>query len=173
MLKKNSSERFCGDNFASGGGRASFENLFSPLGRVKCARLILADCCGSAGLQLTRNENLSEQVCRLCGCKIRNVAELYSFIQKAVSNTNVKEDVHWEAVEYRNKRQLPTAITPERSDVGKKRLESDGEQLTKGSPGKDNSRKTLFAESWTVSDLRDADWELLVLKHFIHRCLSK
>ena len=50
-------------------------------------------------------------------------------------------------MEYRNKRQLPTAITPERSDVEKKRLESDGEQLTKGSPGKDNSRKTLFAES--------------------------
>ena len=50
-------------------------------------------------------------------------------------------------MEYRNKRQLPTTITPERSDVGKKRLESDGEQLTKGSPGEVNSSKTLFAES--------------------------
>ena len=76
-------------------------------------------------------------------------------------------------MEYRNKRQLPTTITPERSDVGKKRLESDSEQLTKESPGKVNSRKTLFAESRTVSDLRNADRELLVLKHFIHRCLSK
>ena len=52
-------------------------------------------------------------------------------------------------MEYRNKRQLPTTITPERSDVGKKRLESDGEELTKESdcPGKVNSRKNLFAES--------------------------
>ena len=24
-----------------------------------------------------------------------------------------------------------------------------------------------------MSDLRDADWELLVLKHFIHRCLEQ
>ena len=49
-----------------------------------------------------------------------------------------------------------TTISPERSDVGKKRLESDGEQLKEKSPGKVNSRKTLFAESSTVSDSLDA-----------------
>jgi len=32
-IVKNSSCRFCGVNFTSGGGRASFENLFSPSGR--------------------------------------------------------------------------------------------------------------------------------------------
>ena len=41
-VKKNSICRFCGVNFTSGGGRASFENLFSPSGRVESARLILA-----------------------------------------------------------------------------------------------------------------------------------
>ena len=50
-----------------------------------------------------------------------------------------------------------TTITPERSDVRKKRLESDGEQLKEKSPGKVNSRKTLFAESSTVSDSSDAE----------------
>ena len=121
-LKKTSSCRFCGVNFTSGGGRASFENLFSPSGRVESAGLILAHCCGSIGLWLTRNENLSEQVCRSCGRKIRNAAQLYSFIEKAVSNTIVDEVLHWEAVEDRSKRQLPTAITPERSDVRKSRI---------------------------------------------------
>ena len=60
-------------------------------------------------------------------------------------------------MEDRSKRQLPTTITPERSDVRKKRLESYGEQLKEKSPGKVNSRKTLFAESSTVSDSSDAE----------------
>ena len=128
-ILKNSSCRFCGVNFSSGRGPASFENLFSPSGRVESAGLILAHCCGSIGLRLTRNENLSERVCRPCARKIRNAAQLYSFIEKGVSNTVVEEDLHWEAVEDRSKRQLPTTITPERSDVRKKRLEFDGEQL--------------------------------------------
>ena len=60
-------------------------------------------------------------------------------------------------MEDRNKKQLPTAITPERSDVRKKRLKSDVEQLKEKSPGKVNSRKTLFAESLTVSDSSNAE----------------
>ena len=60
-------------------------------------------------------------------------------------------------MEDRSKRQLPTIITPERSDVRKKRLESDGEQLKEKSPGKVNSRKIFFAESSTVSDSSDAE----------------
>ena len=54
-------------------------------------------------------------------------------------------------------RQLPTTITPERSDVRKKRLESGGEQLKVKRPGKVNSRKTLFAKSSTMSDSSDAE----------------
>ena len=60
-------------------------------------------------------------------------------------------------MEDRRKRQLPTTVTPEGSDVRKKRLESDSEQLKEKSPGKVNSRKTLFAESSTVSDSSDAE----------------
>ena len=60
-------------------------------------------------------------------------------------------------MEDRSKRQLPTTITPERSDVRKKHLESDVEQLKEKSPGKVNSRKTLFAESSTVSDSSDTE----------------
>ena len=60
-------------------------------------------------------------------------------------------------MEDRSKRQLPTTITPERSDLRKKRLASDGEQLKEKRPGKVNSRKTLFAKSSTVSDSSDAE----------------
>ena len=60
-------------------------------------------------------------------------------------------------MEDRSKRQLPTIIMPERSDVRKKRLESDGEQLKEKRPGKVNSRKTLLAKSSTVSDSSDAE----------------
>ena len=146
-VKKNSSCRFCGVNFSSGGGPASFENLFSPSGRVESAGLNLAHCCGSIGLRLTRNENLSERVCRPCARKIRNAAQLYSFIEKAASNTIVEEDFHWEAVEDRSKRQLPSTITPERN-VSNLAVNS----WKKKTPGKVNSRETLFAKSSTVSD---------------------
>ena len=107
---------------------------------------------------------MSEQVCRPCGRKIRNAAQLYSFIEKAVSNTIVDEDLHQEAVEDRSKRQLSTAITPERSDVRTKRLESDGEQLKEKSPGKVNSRKIFFAESSTMSDSSDAESRIAGIK---------
>ena len=60
-------------------------------------------------------------------------------------------------MEDRSKGQLPTTITPEKSDVRKKSLQSDGEQLKEKSPGKVNSRKTLFRESSTVSDSSDAE----------------
>ena len=60
-------------------------------------------------------------------------------------------------MEDRSKRQLPTTITPQRSDVKKERLESDGEQLKEKRPGKVNSRKTLLAKSSTVSDSSDAE----------------
>ena len=90
--KKNSSCRFCGVNFTSGGGRASFENLFSPSGREESVGLILAECCGSIGFPLMRDENLSERFCRSCGRKIRNAAELYSFIEQAVCSTRVTNE---------------------------------------------------------------------------------
>ena len=41
--------------------------------------------------------------------------------------------------------------------IRKKRLESDREQLKEKSPGEVNSRKTLFAESLTVSDSSDEE----------------
>ena len=91
-IQKNSSCRFCRVNFTSGGGRASFENLFSPSGREESVGLILAECCGSIGFALTRDENLSDRVCRSCGRKIRNAAELYSFIEQAVCSTRVADE---------------------------------------------------------------------------------
>ena len=69
-------------------------------------------------------------------------------------------------MEDRTKRQLPTTITPVRSDVRKKRLESDGEQLKEKSPGKVNSRKILFAESSTVSDSSETESGIAGIKTF-------
>ena len=68
-------------------------------------------------------------------------------------------------MEDRSKRQLPTTITPERSDVRKKRL-PDGEQLKEKRPGKVNSRKTLFAKSSAVSDSSDAESRIAGIETF-------
>ena len=96
------------------------------------------------------------------------VAKLETQLNWTVSSReqHVEEDLHWEAVEDRRKRQLPTTITPERSHVRKKRLESDGEQLKEKSPGKVNFRKIFFAESSTVSDSSDAEWWIAGIETF-------
>ena len=88
------------------------------------------------------------------------VAKSETQLNCTVSSRNYIAKLLCEAVEDRSKRQLPTTITPEGSDVRKKRLESDGEQLKKKSPGKDNSRQTLFSESSTVRDSSNAESEI-------------
>ena len=89
---------------------------------------------------------LLERVCRPCGLKIRNAAQLYSFIEKAVSSTIFEEDLHWEAVEDRRKRQLP-----------KKRCKKETSRIWRWTGGKVNSRKALFAESSKVGDSSDIE----------------
>ena len=59
-----------------------------PSRRKESAELILAVCCGSIGLPLSRNQTLSKRVCRPCGPKILNTAELYNFIEKAARDLN-------------------------------------------------------------------------------------
>ena len=129
----------------------SFENLFSPSGREESAGLILAECCGLIGFPLTRDENFSERVCRSCGCKIRNAAELYSFIQQAVCSTRDDEDLNCKNLDDRCKRQLSTTITPKGSNTKKQLFGTHGKRNQK-STGKVNSKKALFSESLTTSN---------------------
>ena len=90
--------------------------IFAVGKRRNSVGLILVECCGSIG---SRDENLSERVCGSCGQKIRNAAELHSFIEQALCSTRVDEDLNCKASKDRCKRQLPTTITPERSNTKK------------------------------------------------------
>ena len=66
---------------------------------------------GSIGLNcFITIPKLIERVCRSCGPKIRNAAELYNFIEKAVS-AKAEEDLNREAgSEDQTKRALPMAV---------------------------------------------------------------
>ena len=79
--------RFHGTNFEAAGRRWSFQNSFSPTLREESPGLILAECCDTMRLTVTKNPNLSERVCIPCSCKIRNVAEVYRFVEEAISAT--------------------------------------------------------------------------------------
>ena len=130
---QNKNCRFCGTIFEAAGRRVSFQNLFSPTSREESPGLILAECCGTIGLPVTKNPNLSERVCIPCSRKIRNAAELYRFVEEA-------------RFENRNKRLLPTTITPERIK-GKKQVIEIGSDEREITPGKVNSRKSLFSQA--------------------------
>lgn len=87
---QNKNCRFCGTNFEAAGRRVSFQNLFSRTSQEETLGLILAECCGTIGLPVTKNPNLSERVCIPCSSKIKNAAELYRFVEETISAT---EDV--------------------------------------------------------------------------------
>ena len=131
----------------------SFQNLFSLTSREESAGLILAECCGTMGLSVTKNPNLSGRVCIPCSHKIRNEAELYRFVEEAISAT---EDV---SCENRNKRLLLTTITAERIK-GKKQVIEIGGDEREISPGKVNSRKTLFSQARDNSRLDSTSTEI-------------
>ena len=137
---QNKNFRFCGTNFEAAGKRVSLQNLFLPTLREESPGLILAECCIAMGLSVTKNPNLSERVCIPCSRKIRNAAEPYRFVEEAISAT---EDV---SCENRNKSLLPTTITPERIK-GKKQVIEIGSNEREITPGKVNSRKSLFSQA--------------------------
>ena len=138
--KQNKNFRFCGTNFEAAGKRVSLQKLFLPTLREESPGLILAECCSTMGLSVTKNPNLSERVCIPCSHKIRNAAELYRFVEEAISAT---EDV---SCDNRNKSLLPTTITPERIK-GKKQVIEIGGNEREITPGKVNSRKSLFSQA--------------------------
>ena len=86
---------------------------------------------------------------------IRNAAELYGFVEEAIS-VIATEDVN---CENRNKRLLPTTITAERIK-GKKQVIEIGGDEREISPGKVNSRKTLFSQARDNSRLDSTSTEI-------------
>ena len=138
-LKKVSKNcRFHGRNFEAAGRRGSFQNSFLPTLREESPGLILAECCDTMRLTVTKNPNLSERVCIPCSCKIRNAAEVYRFVEEAISAT---EDL---SCENRNKRPLLPTITPEGIKAKKQVIEIRGDEW-EITPGKFNLRKSLFS----------------------------
>ena len=98
----------------------SFENLLLPSGRLESE--------GSIGLPVSINQNLWKRVCRHSGPQIENAAELYNFIEKAVS-AKAEADLKREAgCEDFTKRALLTTVTPEQSHS--KILLNDSKQIT-------------------------------------------
>ena len=135
---QNKNCRFCGTIFEAAGRRVSFQNLFSPTSREESPGLILAECCGTIGLPVSKNPNLSERVCIPCSRKIRNAAELYRFVEEAISATEdsriVTKDCFQPPLRQRESRERKQVI-----EIG-----SDEREIT---PGKVNSRKSLFSQA--------------------------
>ena len=95
-----------------GSGRVSFENLFKASGRKESKGLILSQACEIVGLPVQKSPLLSERICRPCGRKIRNVHENFTFLKDKLDNS--ESECTKNRSPARQKRQLPTTVTPER-----------------------------------------------------------
>ena len=58
----------------------SYENIFKPSNRKGVKGTVLSDICQSVSIILPRNPAHSEFVCNPCGRKIRNLGELFKFV---------------------------------------------------------------------------------------------
>ena len=111
----------------------SSENVLLPSGRLESE--------GSIGLPVSLNQNLWKRVSRHSGPQIENAAELYNFIEKAVS---AKAEAGKRAAKTDlTKRALLTTVTPEQSNS--KILLNDSKQIT----GSLLSRKVMISEDFS------------------------
>lgn len=98
--------RFCGTNLRI--TRCSTENLFKPSERKDTKGDILAEKCKKLGFTIEKSEEYSERICNACARKIRNAAEIVSWLNdKLVLEKSKRQD-------HRQKRSLSTTITPDR-----------------------------------------------------------
>ena len=102
--------RFCGTSLTQTEQECPLKIYFC-LREDKKVRSLFWRSGGSIGLNcFITIPKLIERVCRSCGPKIRNAAELYNFIEKAVS-AKAEEDLNREAgSEDQTKRALPMAV---------------------------------------------------------------
>ena len=110
--------------------------------------MILADTCESVRFKQLRSESLSGRVCRICGRKIRDAAELYNFVKEAVTSSNAQEKTVTTPADdaERIKRQLPSTATQDRT-LTKKLQQENNENLRKKAQNDSKWRKTLFSDS--------------------------
>ena len=68
-------------------GYISSENLFKPSKRKDTRGEILADTCGSVGVEVVEDEKVFlDRVCNPCAHKIRNLGTLYELVQRSIGN---------------------------------------------------------------------------------------
>ena len=144
----------------SGGGPASFKNLFSPSGRVESAGLILAHCCGSIGLDWLQTKTCQNRSCRPCGRKIRNAAQLNSFIKRATRRGRFT---------LRGCGRSKEKTASHYYHARKKRCKNETSRIWRWTAERKKVLERLILERPCLQKAR----ELLVLKHFIHTRLSK
>jgi hypothetical protein len=118
----------------------SSEQLFKPPFRKDCSEKTLCELLTELNICVERKAELSEQVCKSCGRKIRNANGLFAWIISLVNAPNFDND------NPREKRQLPTTIdSPERSPQAKKQ------------PKPSIERKTVKKSLFSNDNIRDTE----------------
>ena len=149
----------CNLKIEFGSGRVSFENLFKASGRKESKGLILSQACEIVGLPVQKSPLLSERICRPCGRKIRNVHENFTFLKDKLDNS--ESECTKNRSPARQKRQLPTTVTPERQCHRQGRTsctvkQSVAEKAVVSEKNKYSPRKGLFVDEGNSDHDTDA-----------------
>ena len=136
--------RVCNVNFKIhyGISKCSTENLFKPSERKENKGEVLAEACERLGFPILKTEDSSDRVCRICSRKIRNAVENVNFLKLRLERKESQEVL-------REKRQLPTTVTPERKKSPPKVARGSCEQRRRG----------LFQDENVSDDVVSADDE--------------
>jgi len=71
--------------------KKSFINLFKPSGRQESLGVVWANSLQSLGINVENSCNLSQVLCNVCGRKIKNLCELFSYVTKGFGSSVVEE----------------------------------------------------------------------------------
>jgi hypothetical protein len=140
----------CNLKIEFGPGRVSFENLFKASGRKESKGLVLSQACEIVGLPVQKSPFLSERICRPCGRKVRNVHENFIFLKSHLDSSRSESESFQNRSPVRQKRQLPTTVTPERQDRRQNRticrVEQPVVEKTVVGEKEKRSKRELFAD---------------------------
>ena len=136
----NGVRRLCNCNlkvlYGTSVSKKSFINIFKPSSRQETFGTVWADCLSLIGIRVENSVNNSKVVCNICGRKIKNLCELFSFVSNGFGG---KENGL--VAQASNEKRKVSALTPEKSSPANRKCRRNGSPLTKRAEGRVNAAK--------------------------------
>ncbi len=131
--------------------KKSFINIFKPSSRQESLGVVWADRLLLIGIRVENSVHSSQVVCNVCGRKIKNLCELFSFVSNGFGG---KENT-FVVSENRKEKRKSSTLTPEKSSPASRKSRRIDSPLTKakrnGEQGNNVKKSLSFSSKENVN----------------------